>query len=89
MFSPIFVADTKITLVYNFVAPLKCIKDTESVDSKMLKTKISRPILSSKCAVCGSKTSKFIKEQEAKGWLSSVGLKTPLCKIPLLGDILF
>ena len=57
----------RITLVYNFVAPLKCIKDTESVDSKMLKTKIGRPILSSKCAVCGSKTSKFIKEQEAKG----------------------
>ena len=46
-------------------------------------------MLSSKCAICGSKESKFMKEQEAKGILSSLGLKTPLNKIPLLGDILF
>ena len=39
--------------------------------------------------MCGSKKSKFIKEQVAKGILSSLGLKTPLSKIPLLGDILF
>ena len=43
----------------------------------------------STCAICGSQKSKFIKEQEAKGLLSSLGLKTPLSKIPLLGDILF
>ena len=30
-----------------------------------------------------------MKEQEAKGTLSSLGLKTPLSKIPLLGDLLF
>ena len=46
-------------------------------------------MLSSKCAICGSKESKFMKEQEAKGILSSLGLKRPLNKIPLLGDILF
>ena len=46
-------------------------------------------MLSSKCAVCHSKKSKFIKEQEGKGLLSSLGLKTPLCKVPLLGRILF
>ena len=46
-------------------------------------------MLSSKCAICGSKESKFMKEQEAKGILSSLGLKTPLNKIPLLRDILF
>ena len=46
-------------------------------------------MLLSKCAVCSSKKSRFIKEQEAKGILSSLGLKTPLSKIPLLGDILF
>ena len=40
-------------------------------------------------AICGSKTSKFIKEQQAKGLLSNLGLKTPLNKIPVLGDILF
>ena len=43
----------------------------------------------SKCAICGSKKSKFIKKQEAKGTLSSLGIKTPLSKIPLSGDILF
>ena len=43
----------------------------------------------SKCAICGSKKSKFIKKQEEKGLLSSSGLKTPLSKIPLLGDFLF
>ena len=36
---------------------LKCKKDTENVDSKMLKTKNGRPTLSSKCAVSGSKKS--------------------------------
>ena len=46
-------------------------------------------MLPSICAKCGGKKSRFIKEQEAKGLLSSLGLKTPLNKIPLLGDILF
>ena len=43
--------------------------------------------MQSKCAVCGIKKSRFVKEEEAKGLLSSLGLKTPLNKIPLLGDI--
>ena len=42
-----------------------------------------------KCAIWGSKKSKFIKEQEAKGYISNLGIRTPLNKIPLLGDILF
>ena len=46
-------------------------------------------MLLSKCAICGSKKSTFMEEQEAKGILSSLGFKTPLSKIPLLGDILF
>ena len=46
-------------------------------------------MLLSKCAICSSKKSRFIKEKVASGLLSSVGLKTPLSKIPLLGDILF
>ena len=61
-------------------------KDTESVDSTVLKTKDGRPFLSSKCVVCGSKKSRIIKEQTAKGLLSSLGIKIPLNKIPLLGD---
>ena len=43
----------------------------------------------SKCAICGSRKSKFIKKQDAKGILSNLGIKTPLSKIPLLGDVLF
>ena len=46
-------------------------------------------MLLSKCAICGSKKSKFVKEQEASGLSSSLGIKTPLSKIPLLGNILF
>ena len=43
----------------------------------------------SKCAICGSKKSKFIKKQKAKGLSSSLGIRTPLSKVPLLGDVLF
>ena len=42
-----------------------------------------------KCAIPGSKKSRFIKNQEAKGLLSNLGIKTPLTKVPILGDILF
>ena len=65
---------------------LKCKKDAENVDVKVIKTKNGRPMLLSKYAV---NKSRFIKEQEAKGLLSSLGLKTSLNKIPLLGNILF
>ena len=43
----------------------------------------------SKCTVCGGKKTRFIKNQEAKGLLSNLGLRTPLSKVPILGDILF
>ena len=43
----------------------------------------------SKCAICSSKKSRFIKNQEAKGLLSNLGVRTPLSKVPILGDILF
>ena len=46
-------------------------------------------MISSICAICGSKKSKFIKKQETSGILSNLGVKTPLNEIPLLGDILF
>ena len=55
----------------------------------MIKTKNRRVTLSSKCAICGSKKSRFMKEQEAEGLLSNLGIKTPLRNIPLLGDLLF
>ena len=68
---------------------LKCRKNTESENSQVVRTKNGRIMLLSKCAVCNSKKPKFIKEQEASGLLSSLGIKTPLNKIPLLGPLLF
>ena len=66
---------------------LVCKKNAENEDAKMVKTKNGRLMLSSNCAVCGNKKSRFIKEQEAKGLLSNLGIRTPLRKIPLLGDL--
>ena len=66
----------------------KCRKDTENVDSKMFRTKSNRLIMQSKCPVYGIKKSRFVKEQEAKGLLSNLEIKTLLSKIPLL-NILF
>ena len=63
-------------------------KYKKNLDSKVLKTKNGKTMLSSKCAVCNSKNQAFMKKQEAKGILSSLGLETPLSKIPLLGDTL-
>ena len=40
--------------------------------------------MQSKCSVCKIRKSRFVKEQEAKGLLSNLGIKTPLSKIPLL-----
>ena len=69
---------------------LKFKKDTGNVELKMLKTKNGRTMLSSKCAICGSKSLRFIKEQEVKGLLSSLGIKIPLLsKMPVLGNALF
>ena len=43
----------------------------------------------SKCAICGGNKSRFAKNQEAKGLLSKLGIRTSLSKVPILGDILF
>ena len=63
-------------------------ENPEIVNSKVTKTKNGGTMLLSKCAVCNNKKSIFMKELEAKGILSSLDLKIPLSKIPLLGDIL-
>ena len=42
-----------------------------------------------KCPICGSKKSRFIQKQGANRLLISLGIKTPLCKISLLGNVLF
>ena len=64
-------------------------KNTESIDSKISATSNGRTMILSKCAICGSKKSTFIKKQEVKGLLSNLGIITPLSKIPILGDVLF
>ena len=67
---------------------LKCRKNTENINPEVSSTGNGR-VMISKCAICGSKKSRFIKHQEAKGLLSKLGIKAPLSKIPVLGDILF
>ena len=68
---------------------LKCKKDTENINPRVSKTSNNRTMMLSKCAICSSKKSRFIKNQEAKGLLGNLGIRTPLNKVPILGDILF
>ena len=68
---------------------LKCRKNTESKNSKVVRAKNGRIMLLSKCEVCDCKKSNFIKEREARGLLSSLVIKTPLNKISLLSTLLF
>ena len=63
---------------------VKCRKDTENIDPKMVRTKNNRLVMQSKCSACGIKRSRFAKEQEAKDLLSNLGIETPLSQIPLL-----
>ena len=67
---------------------LKCRENKESENTKVVKTKNRGIMLLSKCAVCNSKKSKLIKEQEASRLLSSLGIKTTLSKIILVGPLL-
>ena len=67
---------------------LNCKNDTANIDPKMFRTKNNRLLMESKCSVCGTKKSRFVKEQDAKDLLSNLGIKTPLSKIPLL-NVLF
>ena len=64
-------------------------KNTESIDPKVSATSNGRTMILSKCSIRGSKKSKFIKKLEAKGLLSSLGIRTPLSQITLLRDVLF
>ena len=68
---------------------LKCKKNTENIDPKISSTSNDKAMILSNCAICGSKKFRFIKNQEAKGLLSKLGIKTPLSKVPILGDICF
>ena len=65
---------------------VKCKKN--NINPKMFKTKNNRLLMQSKCSVCKNKKSRFVKDQDAKGLLSDLGIKTPFNKIPLL-NVLF
>ena len=67
----------------------KCRKYTKDINPQLSSTSNGKTMVLSKFAICNSKKSKFIKQQEGKGLLSKLGIKTPLSKTPLLGNILF
>ena len=66
---------------------MRCRKNTENLNSKIFQAKNGRLIIQSKCAECGIKKLRFVKEQDAKGLLSNLGIKTLLSKIPLLNAL--
>ena len=74
---------------------MKCRKDTANINPQVSKTSNGGTMSLSKCTICRSKKSRLIKyqrlikNQEAKGLLSNLGIRTPLSKVPILGDILF
>ena len=76
-------------LVWNEIILFKVQKDSENIKPRVSNTSNGRTMISSKCAICGSEKLRFIKNQEAKGLLSNLGVTTPLSRVPILGDILF
>ena len=67
---------------------LKCKTNTYNIDPKIFRTKNNRLLMRSICSVCKNQKSRFVKEQDAKGLLTNLGIKTPLSKITLL-NVLF
>ena len=67
---------------------LSCKKHTKNNNPKIVRNTQNRLMIQSDYARCGSKKSRFIKEQQAMGILSDLGIKSPLSKVPLL-NILF
>ena len=68
---------------------LKCKKDTENINPRVSNTSNGRTIILSKCTISGSRKSRFVKNQEAKGLLSNLDFRTLLRKAPISGDVLF
>ena len=67
---------------------VKCKKNTENLSSKIFKTNNGRLIMQSSCAECSIKKSRFQKVPKAKSFLSNLGIKAPLSKIPSV-NVLF
>ena len=68
---------------------LNCRKDTENINPNFSSTSNGKAMILSQCATWGSKKSRFIKNQEARGLLSNLGLRAPLSNVLVLGDTLF
>ena len=68
---------------------MKCRKNAESKNPKVVRTKNGGAMLLSKCAKYDSNKSKFIEEQEASQILSSLEIKTSFSNISLVGFLLF
>ena len=68
---------------------LKCKRHTKNINPQVASTSNGKFMILSKCAISGSRKSKFINKQEAKGLLSNLGIKITLSEIPVLSDILF
>ena len=67
---------------------LACRKYTKSINPNIVRNRQNRLMIQSNCGACGSKKSRFIKEQKALGILSNLGIRTPLSQVPLL-NVLF
>ena len=86
---------TSFTIALNIYAIISRIKKYISIIKKKKKKKHEkkrkpgRIMILSNRAVCDSKKSKFIKQQEASRLLSTLGIKAPLSKIPLVGRLSF
>ena len=48
---------------------VKCRKDTENIDPKMVRTKNNRLIMQSKCSVCRIKKDKICERTRSKGFI--------------------
>ena len=85
------ITNKKSNYIYKRVLPycLKCRKNKQSKNPEVVKTKNGRIMLLSTYSVGNSKKSKSLKEQEARGLLSSLEIRTFLGEIPLLGPLLF
>ena len=67
---------------------LVCRNYTKNINPELVRNGQNRLMIQSNCATCGSKKSRFIKEQKALGILSNLGIRTPLSQVPLL-NVLF
>ena len=63
---------------------LVCRDFTKSINPKTVRNRQNRYVIQSNCATCGSKKSRFIKEQEALGILSNLRIKTPLSQVNMI-----